>query len=217
MSASGGVRGLVETVPVIPVPFRPIKIRTKVRFSKSFRNIPAIRTNISGVPQSDETEDPLVEDFEKIFQNRLLLPEILKVVNQAMPKPQDGLATAGNPDEYKQAAESVKREERNQIFVSDLSLTYVPDLTEEAIQQIENASKQRSSLKIEKSTKGADMMGPGMMGPGMMGPGMMGPGMGGPGMPGMGGPGMPGMGGPGNAGYGWPGNGRFRKDFPPYK
>jgi type IV pilus assembly protein PilM len=160
----------------------------------------------------EETEDPLVKDFEQIFKDRLIMPEIMQVINQALPRPQEALLTATAPADYAKAAKGIKRSDRNQIFVSRLEMSYVPDLTEEAIKAVETANRNASSLEINTSAQeSAGGMGPGMMGPGMMGPGMMGPGMAGPGMmgPGMGGPGMagpgmmgPGMGGPGMMGPG---------------
>jgi hypothetical protein len=157
----------------------------------------------------DQTENPLVKDFEQIFKDRLVMPEIMQVIHQAMPKPQETLATATAPADYEKAAKEIKRGERNQVFVSRIELNYVPNLTEEAIKTVENANRNASSFEISTATEepaGGGMMGPGMMGPGMMGPGMMGPGMGGPGMGGRGmmGPGMggPGMGGPGMMGGG---------------
>jgi type IV pilus assembly protein PilM len=164
-------------------------------------------------------KDPLVEDFQKISDNRLVLPEIMQVINQSLPVPQKQL-TATAPAEYKKAAKAVERSERTQVLVEKLNLDYVPDLTEDAIKQIEQANKSASSLtvnRVQEAQGGGMMGGPGMM-PGMMGgPGMMGPGMGGPGMgggpgmmgPGMGGPGMggPGMGGPGMMGGGMGGGG----------
>ena len=162
----------------------------------------------------ENTDDPLVKDFTLIFKDRLVMPELMQVINQALPQPQETLVTATAPADYQKAAKAIKRGDRNQVFVSRLDLNYVPNLTDEAIKQVETASKNASSLEINKSTEteGGGVAGGGMMGPGMMGPGMMGPGMGGPGMmgPGMGGPGMmgPGMAGPGMAGKGMgPGGG----------
>ncbi|NLE30168.1 MAG: pilus assembly protein PilM, partial [Phycisphaerae bacterium] len=170
----------------------------------------------------DGMKDPLVEEFQKISSNRLILPEILQVINGALPVPQKEL-TATAPADYKKAAQTIERSQRNQVFVSKLGLDYVPDLTEDAIKSIENANRSVGNLTISRTQTQGDMMGGMMGGPGMMpgmmgGPGMMpgGPGMGGPGMmpggPGMGGPGMggPGMM-PGGPGMGMGGGGMMRQ------
>ena len=130
-------------------------------------------------------KDPLVEEFQKISSNRLILPEILQVINGALPVPQKEL-TATAPADYKKAAQTIERSQRNQVFVSKLGLDYVPDLTEDAIKSIENANRSVGNLTISRTQTQGEMRGGMMGGPGMM-PGMMG----GPGMM----PGGPGMGG----------------------
>ncbi len=143
-------------------------------------------------------KSPLVKDLQKITTKRVLMPEILEEISASVPKPQDGLATAKTPEEYIQAAKSIPREERNEVFISNIKFSYIPELTDEILAQLESsARKARLQTKVRKRQQpgvGEMGFGPGM--PGEFGPGMM-PGEFGP--PGMG-PGAMGMpGGPGSS------------------
>jgi type IV pilus assembly protein PilM len=203
--AAGAIwmRGLSDASAVQTDKDQIQQVMSSVEKYTTYKNEYQQNSNLEGM------KDPLVEDFQKISSNRLVLPEILQAINGALPVPQKGLVMS-SPEEYKQSAKAVERSERDQVVLSKLDLQYVPNLTEEAIKQIEQANQSvTSSLTVNRTqNQGGGMMGGmGMMPGGMGGMGGMPGGMMGPGAGGMGG-GMPGgMMGPGAGGMGGMGGG----------
>lgn len=130
----------------------------------------------------ESVKSPFVKDIQKITKQRLVLPEIIEHLASAFPKPQDAVAKATTPDQYLKAVKSIERDTRNEIFISKVEFSYVPDLTEDILKKLE-ASARSSRLKTKTRTpknknKGMNM---GMGMPGEFGgPGMMPGGFGGP-------------------------------------
>jgi hypothetical protein len=73
-------------------------------------------------------EKQKLEQVEKLQRNKAVLPQILAIVHDALPKPQDPLSTTSTPEEYQKAATKVPRPDREEIFITRLSSVYYPDL-----------------------------------------------------------------------------------------
>ena len=166
------------------------------------------RTDYQTYSNFETLKSKLVTDLEQLSKQRLVLPQLMGLIAKSIPT-QKELAEAQSLDEYKKAAGSIPRENRTQLIVNTIQVTYVPNLTDQAIADLEK-SGQSSNLRTVSRTSEAS---PGM---GQMG-GPMGGMPGGPmgGMPGgfPGGPGgMPGgPGGPGSPEPGASGSGLHRR------
>jgi type IV pilus assembly protein PilM len=157
-----------------------------------------LRSEYQQLSSQNKSEDQLVGDFQKMSDNRLLQPRLMAILTSAVPT-QKEFVEAKTPQEYKKIAEGIKRSQRTQIFVDQVKMTYLPDLTEQKLTELEKAGRTATLKSISGSDSSGGMGGMGGMmggpwggGQGGMNPGMMGgppPGMMGPGGPeGMGGP-----------------------------
>ncbi len=118
----------------------------------------------------------------KLFSKRDVIPVLNQTIITCLPN------SKNNPDPVQKALYeafdngdvegvlSVNREDRKQLFVTDVSVRYSSSLKEAKFDEGSKKKREKKSPMMG----GFSMMGPGMMGPGMMGPGMMGPGMMGP-------------------------------------
>jgi hypothetical protein len=73
--------------------------------------------------------------MSQLLENKAVLPGILQMIHEALPTPQPPLDQAQTPEEYRQAAEKLRQEQRisrsdrSQVFIENLDVVYYADLS----------------------------------------------------------------------------------------
>jgi len=120
------------------------------------------RNDFQAMSSQGSSDDKLVSDFEKMGTDRLIQPRLMSLIASAIPT-QDEFTKAQSIDEYKKAAKTIKRSERNQILIDHISMTYVADLSDKQLADLESTGK-TASLRAMSSASNTGGMG-GMGGP----------------------------------------------------
>lgn len=88
-----------------------------------------MKKTLSGLAGQGTEEVKEVDDLVALQQNKLIVPEILRVVHEAVPRPNGPLGESDSPQEVAKAvAGGPPRGERNQVFLEHVDVYFEPEL-----------------------------------------------------------------------------------------
>ena len=87
-----------------------------------------LKQELDKVSQGGGTERQKIEQLHDLLRKKAVLPRILAIVHEALPKPKGTPTGAITPEAYKEAVSKTPRTDREEIFITRFVSTYVPDL-----------------------------------------------------------------------------------------
>ncbi|UCG17285.1 MAG: type IV pilus assembly protein PilM [Phycisphaerales bacterium] len=111
-------------------------------------------------------EEAKIDQMSQLLKNKAVLPGILQMIHEALPVPQPPLDQAQTPEEYRQAVEKLREEERigrrdrTEVFIENLDIVHYPDLS---IEELDADFVDRSGADADLVADPVDVQVPGFV------------------------------------------------------
>lgn len=87
-----------------------------------------LRGELNRLSSQGQSERSQAEELVRLQANKSMVPKILQVIHDSVPRPEGALGEAATSQELREASLGTPRKERGQIFIDGLSMQYEPDL-----------------------------------------------------------------------------------------